>query len=349
MQRNVHLSALRRLAAEAADNGLLDPDIAAGIAKVKGTSGQGVRTGNWLTKEQSETILRLPDVSTLKGKRDRAILSVLIGCGLRRSEAAALNVEDIQQRDGRWVIPDLVGKHNRMRTVPMPGWTKVDLDAWLNAAGITAGRIFRSMHKGGGILRQSITAQSIFLILTGYGSLMGLRFAPHDARRSFAKLAHRGRAALEQIQITLGHASIQPRSGISASARICLMRRAITWVWIWRADSVRSMKKKRQRGVRSNPAWCSLCGFPIPRNLVSPTHPLWGTVDHTIPRSRGGPDTLYNRAPVHLLCNKTKANRIIYAPERCSWALTFSQDKKFELQRWEDDGGSVVHEPACLR
>ena len=44
---NVHLSALRRLAAEAADNGLLDPDIAAGIARVKGTSGQGVRTGNY--------------------------------------------------------------------------------------------------------------------------------------------------------------------------------------------------------------------------------------------------------------------------------------------------------------
>ena len=206
---NVHLSALRRLAAEAADNGLLDPDIAAGIAKVKGTSGQGVRTGNWLTKEQAETILRLPDVATLKGKRDRAILSLLIGCGLRRSEAAALNVEDIQQRDGRWVIPDLVGKHNRVRTVPMPGWTKVDIDAWLTAAGITTGRIFRAMHKGGGILRQTLTAQSIFLILVDYGDRMGLRFAPHDARRSFAKLAHRGRAALEQIQIALGHASIQ--------------------------------------------------------------------------------------------------------------------------------------------
>ena len=206
---NVDLSALRRLAAEAADNGLLDPDIAAGIAKVKGARGQGVRTGNWLTKEQAETMLRLPDVSTLKGKRDRAMLSVLIGCGLRRSEAADLNAEDIQQRDGRWVIPDLLGKHGRIRTVPMPGWTKVDLDVWLTAADITTGRIFCAMHKGGGILRHSITTQSIFLILVDYGQIMGLRFAPHDARRSFAKLAHRGRAALEQIQLTLGHASIQ--------------------------------------------------------------------------------------------------------------------------------------------
>jgi integrase len=206
---NVDLSALRRLAAEAADNGLLDPDIAAGIAKVKGTSGQGVRTGNWLTKEQAETILRLPDLTTLKGKRDRAMLSVLIGCGLRRSEAATLDIEAIQQRDGRWVIPDLVGKHGRVRTVPMPGWAKVDIDVWLTSAGITTGRVFRAMHKGDGILRQSLTAQSIFLILVDYGYRMGVRFAPHDARRSFAKLAHRGRAALEQIQITLGDASIQ--------------------------------------------------------------------------------------------------------------------------------------------
>ena len=168
-------SALRRLAVEAADNGLLDSDIAAGIAKVKGARGQGVRTGNWLTKEQAETMLRLPDVSTLKGKRDRAMLSILIGCGLRRSEAAGLNVADIQQRDGRWVIPDLLGKHGRIRTVPMPGWAKVDIDVWLASASITTGRIFCAVHKGGGILRHSLTAQSIFLILVDYGQIMGLR------------------------------------------------------------------------------------------------------------------------------------------------------------------------------
>lgn len=114
-----------------------------------------------------------------------------------------------KQRDGRWVIPDLLGKHNRIRTVPMPGWAKVDIDVWLTSAGIATGRIFCAVHKGGGILRHSLTAQSIFLILVDYGQIMGLRFAPHDARRSFAKLAHRGRAALEQIQLTLGHASIQ--------------------------------------------------------------------------------------------------------------------------------------------
>jgi site-specific recombinase XerD len=82
---NVHLSTIRKLAAEAADNRLLDADLAAGIAKVRGVKNGGVRAGNWLTREQARDLLLAPDTSTLKGKRDRAILAVLLGCGLRSS------------------------------------------------------------------------------------------------------------------------------------------------------------------------------------------------------------------------------------------------------------------------
>src|SRR5438128_2560459 len=52
--RNVRLTPVRRLAAEAADNGLLDPELAAGIGRVKGAKQQGTRTGNWLTVDQAE-------------------------------------------------------------------------------------------------------------------------------------------------------------------------------------------------------------------------------------------------------------------------------------------------------
>jgi integrase len=205
---NVRLAALRKLALEAADNGLLAPELAAAIARVRGARSLGVRAGNWLTKEQAERLLSAPDVSTLKGKRDRVLLALLIGCGLRRNEAAELTFEHVQQRDGRWNIVDLSGKGKRIRTVPMPGWAKAAIDRWTASTGLSSGRILHAINKGGRLASSSMTPQSVFMTVRGYANKLGVRVAPHDLRRTFAKLAHKGRAALEQIQLSLGHASI---------------------------------------------------------------------------------------------------------------------------------------------
>jgi integrase len=105
--------------------------------------------GNWLTARQAQTLLNAPDATTTKGLRDRAILAVLLGCGLRRSEVAALATGHVQQRDGRWCIVDLRGKHGRVRTVPMPTWVKVATDAWTSAAGIAEGYVFRPVNRAG--------------------------------------------------------------------------------------------------------------------------------------------------------------------------------------------------------
>ena len=56
----------------------------------------GVRTGNWLSLKQAQALLDAPDITTRKGLRDRAIIAVLLGCGLRRSEVAALTMGHIQ-------------------------------------------------------------------------------------------------------------------------------------------------------------------------------------------------------------------------------------------------------------
>ena len=76
---NGRLAAVRRLAYEAADAGLLSPELAAGIRRVKGAKRLGVRLGNWLTAEEARELWQSPDADTLKGKRDRAILAVLLG------------------------------------------------------------------------------------------------------------------------------------------------------------------------------------------------------------------------------------------------------------------------------
>ena len=207
---NQRLSAIRKLAAEAADNGLLDAQIAGGIRAVKGARQEGRRTGNWLTREEAQSWLGAPDKRTMRGRRDRALLAVLIGCGLRRSEAASLTFEHVQQRDGRWVLVDLIGKRDKIRSVPMPNWAKAAIDVWSAASGLTDGLVFRAVNKGDRVVGGGITPQAIYNIIVGYaGELQKHGVAPHDLRRTFAKLAHKGGAAIDQIQLSLGHESIQ--------------------------------------------------------------------------------------------------------------------------------------------
>src|SRR5487761_2586275 len=125
--------AVRRLAYEAADCGLLSADLAAGIRRVKGAKRLGVPVGNWLTAEQGKRLLSTADTASLRGKRDYATMAILLGCGLRRAELTALRVEDIQQREEHWVIADLVGKGGHIRTIPVPDWVKAGIDAWTAA------------------------------------------------------------------------------------------------------------------------------------------------------------------------------------------------------------------------
>lgn len=207
---NLRLAAIRKLATEAADNGLADPVLAQAAARVKGVRTAGTRTGNWLTRDQAQALLEAPDVTRLKGLRDRAILAVLLGCGLRRSEVAALQFDHVQQREARWVLVDLVGKGRRTRTVPMPSWAKVAIDEWAAAAAIEGGHVFRPIHKGGHLTGDRMSAQAVADVVRAYAAQLGLdRLAAHDLRRTFAKLAHKGGSGVDQIGLALGHASIQ--------------------------------------------------------------------------------------------------------------------------------------------
>jgi len=204
------MSAIRKLAAEAADNGLLAPELAAGISRVKSAKSQGIRVGNWLSLRQAQSLLSAPDTTTLKGLRDRAIIAVLLGCGLRRSEVAALTFAHVQQRDGRWCIVDLVGKHGRVRTTPMPNWVKVAIDAWTSAAALTEGRVFRPVNRADRTSGDVLSEKVVWQLIKPYAEAAGVSgIAPHDLRRTCAKLCRAGGGELEQIQMLLGHASVQ--------------------------------------------------------------------------------------------------------------------------------------------
>src|ERR1700681_3714150 len=133
---NVRLAAVRRLAYEAADSGLLSPELAASIRRVKGPKRLGVRLGNWLTAQQGKVLLSAPIETSVRGKRDYSMLVWLLGCGLRRSELVHLTMEHLQQREEHWAIVDLVGKGGHVRTVPVPGWVKAAIDIGAQTANI---------------------------------------------------------------------------------------------------------------------------------------------------------------------------------------------------------------------
>jgi site-specific recombinase XerD len=181
---NGRLAAVRRLAYEAADAGLLSPELAAGIRRVKGVKRLGVRLGNWLTAEEARRLWQAPDANTLKGKRDRAILAVLLGCGLRRRELADLEFTHLQQREEHWAIVDLVGKGGHIRTVPVPCWVITTVDDWVAAAELRAGKIFRCVCRAGKCWGEGVTERLVWHVVKQYAGDLGFRaVAPHDLRR----------------------------------------------------------------------------------------------------------------------------------------------------------------------
>jgi len=207
---NLRLAAVRRLAYEAADCGLLSADLAAGIRRVKGAKRLGVRVGNWLTAEQGKRLLISADEASLRGRRDYAMLAVLLGCGLRRAELTGLRIEDLQLREEHWVIADLVGKGGHVRTIPMPDWVKAGVDNWVAAAGITTGPLLRSINKAGRIWGNGFSPKVIWGVVKDKAASCEFpSLAPHDLRRTCARLCHQAGGELEQIQFLLGHVSVQ--------------------------------------------------------------------------------------------------------------------------------------------
>jgi site-specific recombinase XerD len=206
---NQQLAAVRRLAHEAADAGLLSPELAAGISRVKGVKQLGFRVGNWLSADECSAVLSRAWGTSLRAKRDYAMLALLFGCGLRRSELVGLEVNEMQVRQGHWAIVDLIGKGGHIRSVPIPDWVKAALDGWTTAAGIAEGRIFRAVARAK-TWGDGISQNVVWYVVKGYCERAGLQhIAPHDLRRTCAKLCHTNGGEIEQIQFLLGHASVQ--------------------------------------------------------------------------------------------------------------------------------------------
>jgi integrase len=207
---NLHLSAIRRLADESAESGWLSPELAIGIRRVKGVKRLGRKMGNWLTRNEAQELVNAASKTNLRGWRDGAMVGLLLGCGLRRSEVVGLNLDQLQSREDHWVIVNLIGKGARIRTVPVPSWAKELVDAWLQHSGVSDGKLFRQVLKGEMLQVSGVTANVVWYAVKRCAEQAGINnLAPHDLRRTCARLCHSSGGELEQIQFLLGHASVQ--------------------------------------------------------------------------------------------------------------------------------------------
>jgi site-specific recombinase XerD len=207
---NVKLSAIRKLVDEAKRAGVISGEEASQMSDIPNVRQNGIRLGNWLTKEQARELLTVPDRSTLKGKRDYVILALLTACALRRNELATLDTGIIQLREGRWVLADLCGKGGRVRTVAVPLWVKHAINAWMAAAQIEDGRLLRRVTKSGKVKGDGLSDWAVWSVVEQAAKHIGIeRFGAHDLRRTCAKLCRKAGGDLEQIKFLLGHSSIQ--------------------------------------------------------------------------------------------------------------------------------------------
>ena len=135
---------------------------------------------------------------------------MLIGCGLRRGELLALHVDSIQLREERWVIADLLCKAGHIRTVPVPDWVERAVGKWKEASGVTNGALFRSIDKTGRVWGSGMTPKVLWEVVKEAATRADIpKLAPHDLRRTCARLCHLAGGELDQIQFLLGHVSIQ--------------------------------------------------------------------------------------------------------------------------------------------
>ena len=96
--------------------------------------------------------------------------------------------------------------------MPMPTWTKVAIDGWTSAVGLTGGPVFRPVNRRDTISGERMSEKVVWQLLRPvYAEAAGLfrNSGPHDLRRSCAKMCRAAGGELEQIQLLLGHTSVQ--------------------------------------------------------------------------------------------------------------------------------------------
>ena len=168
-----------------------------------------------LTEAQANELLAAPGIASLKGLRDTALLALMLATGLREAEVVALDVADLRQRlNGSLALHVRKGKGFKARLVPYGQleFTLAIADAWLQAAGIESGPVFRGFYKGARLRPNRLTTRAVNDVMGDYPQMIDgqlVKVRPHDLRRTYARLLHNAGMEMMSIRDNLGHADIQ--------------------------------------------------------------------------------------------------------------------------------------------
>ena len=206
------LSVLRQLFKDLRRLEVIDEKIYNDLLEIKFKRQIGQRHKTWLEQEEVQKLLNNLNSEKMSIVRDRALIAVMTGCGLRRFEISDLKITQMKQVQGRWAFTDIKGKGERYRTVAIPEYAMKCLEEWLDISK-TVGktdRIFFSIRKNGEIGNTMITPQGIRDIVAKHSkNILDKQILPHDLRRTYAQLSYKAGAPLRQVQLSLGHSSIR--------------------------------------------------------------------------------------------------------------------------------------------
>jgi len=204
---NKMLSALRGVLKSAWRLGLMDGDRYQRAVDIQAVKGQTLPRGRSLEAGELRALFKAcARDESAAGRRDAALLGVLYGAGLRRSEVAGLNVADYNAETGELRVN---GKGNKDRLAYATNGSAAALDAWLAARGTEPGPLFTPINKGGRLDLRSMTDQAVYQVIVKRADEAGLQhFSPHDLRRSFVGDMLDAGADVSLVQQLAGHANV---------------------------------------------------------------------------------------------------------------------------------------------
>ena len=203
---NKVLAAVRGTVREAWRLGLVDAETLARVAGVEGVKSRRLPSGRHVEAGEVRQLFAACG-SDPAGARDAAMLALLYGGGLRRSEAVALQLDDYDATAGTLTVRH--GKGDAARQVYATNGGKDAIDSWLQVRGHHDGALLAPVGKGGRIAHRPMTPQAVMMRLRTVAERAGVRrFTPHDLRRSFVGELLDAGADVSSVQHLAGHANV---------------------------------------------------------------------------------------------------------------------------------------------